>query len=217
MPPRKADSLTDVIAKLKTHLQNSTNDLDASELYPYGRVTAAEARAQEKVKHEAAVVILLAPIQERLSALFIKRSAHGIHGRQIAFPGGKRDEGESFETTAIRELYEETGILISQENIVSRLNEVFIVPSLFVVQPYVAIIETTPTVTPNLEEIDAVFWSDIATIQKTKARLCKVISSVGNHEIKVHGFMMNNEIIWGATAIILEDFKNRVRKISSAL
>ncbi|MFM7105983.1 MAG: NUDIX hydrolase, partial [Flavobacteriales bacterium] len=154
-----SDPVMVAIEKLRQHLDtHPSEDNVASELYPYGRVTVAQAREKNQVQHEAAVIILIAPNQNRLSALFIKRNAHGIHGRQIAFPGGKRDFGESFEITAIRELQEETGIQISEKNLACTLSDVYIVPSQFVVRPFVAILEESPIITPNLDEIDATFW-----------------------------------------------------------
>jgi 8-oxo-dGTP pyrophosphatase MutT (NUDIX family) len=47
----------------------------------------------------------------RLVLILIRRSAHGIHGGQIAFPGGKRDAHDaSLRDTALREANEEIGL-----------------------------------------------------------------------------------------------------------
>ena len=58
---------------------------------------------------------VLAPIYRdadgRLRLVFIRRSPFGVHGGQIAFPGGRREpEDPDLLTTALREAEEEIGL-----------------------------------------------------------------------------------------------------------
>jgi 8-oxo-dGTP pyrophosphatase MutT (NUDIX family) len=58
---------------------------------------------------------VLAPVyrdpQGRLGLVFIRRSPFGVHGGQIAFPGGRREpEDPDLLTTALREAEEEIGL-----------------------------------------------------------------------------------------------------------
>jgi 8-oxo-dGTP pyrophosphatase MutT (NUDIX family) len=210
MSSRTSYSVARLTQKIKENLCSTKFISQPSELFPYGRITVAEAKTQGLVKHEAAVSILISPVEERLCILFIKRSAFGVHGGQIAFPGGRKDMGENFEITAIRELREETGVSINESQLICPLEPVFIVPSQFVVQPYVAIIEQPPVITPNREEVDSAFWIDIEDILNAKPSPQIVVVNGGSKEIAVKAFALNNEIIWGATAIILDDFRNRM-------
>ena len=58
------------------------------------------------------------------------------HAGQWAFPGGRMDEGESPESTALRELQEEVGLDIGPEQIVGRLDD-YTTRSGFVITPVV--------------------------------------------------------------------------------
>jgi 8-oxo-dGTP pyrophosphatase MutT (NUDIX family) len=211
MSEHKADYIPQLIEKLKYPRPQTSSVSSDSDLYPYGRVTADEARASGQVKHEAAVTLLLSPFNDRWMALFIKRNSYGIHGGQIALPGGKRDEGESFERTALRELQEETGVKINPKNLICRLNEIFIIPSQFVVQPFVAFTDHTPCLTPNHQEIEKAFWIDLEDILSAEILPHKVTPSGGTDLISVNAYKLNDEFIWGATAIMLEDFRKRLR------
>lgn len=55
--------------------------------------------------------LFLSPIDGELRVVLTKRSSKlRTHAGQVAFPGGKRDAGESDEQTALREAHEEVGL-----------------------------------------------------------------------------------------------------------
>ena len=63
----------------------------------------------------------------------------------MAFPGGKKDEGdESLLHTALRELNEEVGLSLPTEKKYFRLNEIFIPPSRMLVQPFATVLNEMP-------------------------------------------------------------------------
>ena len=62
------------------------------------------------------------------------------HAGQIAFPGGKREEGESALDAALRETQEEIGILAKDINVIGRLPS-FNAASNYRITPFVGIID----------------------------------------------------------------------------
>jgi 8-oxo-dGTP pyrophosphatase MutT (NUDIX family) len=57
-----------------------------------------------------------------LRLVFIRRSPHGIHGGQIAFPGGRREPQDvDLLATALREAEEEVGLDPAQVEVLSQL------------------------------------------------------------------------------------------------
>src|SRR6266567_3218920 len=77
-----------------------------------------------------------------LHIVMILRLPGGVHGGQIAFPGGKHDpEDETMLDTAIRELREELGLLIDRADVLAELPVVETRTTGYRVFPYLARIE----------------------------------------------------------------------------
>jgi 8-oxo-dGTP pyrophosphatase MutT (NUDIX family) len=57
-----------------------------------------------------------------LRIVMILRKPGGVHGGQVAFPGGKRDpEDETMLDTALREVREELGLVVRKEDVLAEL------------------------------------------------------------------------------------------------
>jgi 8-oxo-dGTP pyrophosphatase MutT (NUDIX family) len=57
-----------------------------------------------------------------LHIVMILRNHGGVHGGQIAFPGGKRDpEDETMLDTALREVREELGLIVPKQDVLAEL------------------------------------------------------------------------------------------------
>lgn len=72
---------------------------------------------------DAAVLIPIYRSQDgELHIVMILRNPGGVHGRQIAFPGGKHDpEDETMLDTALREVREELGLIVTKEDLLAEL------------------------------------------------------------------------------------------------
>ena len=72
------------------------------------------------------------------AALILTRRSSALrnHAGQWALPGGRIDEGESPEDTALRELQEEVGLTVSRASVMGRLDD-FLTRSGFVITPVV--------------------------------------------------------------------------------
>ena len=72
---------------------------------------------------DAAVLIPVYRSQDgELHIVMILRNPGGVHGGQIAFPGGKRDpEDETMLDTALREVREELGLMVERNDVLAEL------------------------------------------------------------------------------------------------
>jgi 8-oxo-dGTP pyrophosphatase MutT (NUDIX family) len=72
---------------------------------------------------DAAVLIPVYRSQDgQLHIVMILRNPGGVHGGQIAFPGGKRDpQDETMLDTALREVREELGLTVSKDDVLAEL------------------------------------------------------------------------------------------------
>lgn len=72
---------------------------------------------------DAAVLIPVYRSQDgHLHIVMILRNPGGVHGGQIAFPGGKHDpEDETMLDTALREVREELGLAVANEDVLAEL------------------------------------------------------------------------------------------------
>ena len=144
------------------------------------------------------------------SILLIERSEYeGTHSKQIAFPGGKVDpEDKSFEHTARRESFEEVEIPFDSGTFIGKLTEVNIPVSKFNVMPYVFYHETLPPLKKNEREVNEILSITITELVDESNR--KTTSIKVNDELtmpNVPCFIMQEKIIWGATALILNELK----------
>lgn len=144
------------------------------------------------------------------SILLIERSEYeGTHSKQIAFPGGKVDpEDKSFEHTARRESFEEVEIPFDSGTFIGKLTEVNIPVSKFNVMPFVFFHETLPPLKKNEREVNEILSISITELGDESNR--KTTSIKVNDELtmpNVPCFVIQEKIIWGATALILNELK----------
>jgi 8-oxo-dGTP pyrophosphatase MutT (NUDIX family) len=82
-----------------------------------------EAEGKEVSMIDAAVLIPVYRSQDgELHIVMILRNPGGVHGGQIAFPGGKHDpEDETMLDTALREVREELGLIVERNDVLAEL------------------------------------------------------------------------------------------------
>jgi 8-oxo-dGTP pyrophosphatase MutT (NUDIX family) len=157
----------------------------------------------------SAVIVLLYPNQNKETCiLLIERSTYeGHHSGQIALPGGKREPADvDLQATALREFFEETGSS-DTPNVIGKLSEVYIPVSKFIVQPYVAFLNKRPDFFINdLEVYKLIEWElhDLLEQQTTDTTTI----TVGNKNIVTPYYMVEDKILWGATAMIINELKH---------
>lgn len=164
-----------------------------------------------KAAREAGVLIILFEKSSgSFHIVFIRRNTsheQDKHSGQIGFPGGKNEpEDKDLMYTAMREAEEEVGIDLSQVDVLGPLTPLYITVSKYLVHPFVAYSWTEPKLTRQESEVEEVlqlplseFRSPLA-IQETKILLSPGITL--NH---VPCFRVKGHVIWGATAMIMNE------------
>ncbi len=155
-----------------------------------------------------AVLILLYPNKEEINTVLIHRNTYkGVHSDQMAFPGGKYEQNDhSLSITALREANEEIGVPISEVEIIGALTKIFIPPSNFEVQPFVGYIKYKPQFIAQEREVKAIVEIPIKEFLNSQ-NIKKTDICINNYILyDVPCWEIENNIIWGATAMILSEF-----------
>lgn len=154
----------------------------------------------------AAVIILLFPSEDSWR-FFLTERTHGVehHQGQISLPGGAWEKDESLEQAAIREMQEEMGISKAPE-IIGRLSQQHIPVSGFEVSPFIGWLPERPDIDPHDLEVAHVhevsFTEFLAPeCHKWEKRTFRSI------EIDVPYYELDGVKVWGATAMILSEFR----------
>ena len=158
---------------------------------------------------QSAVCLLLFPKEERIHVVYIQRAQHpnDKHSGQISFPGGaKEDTDTDLQATAIRELAEETGILLPESNILGPLSPIYIPVSNFEVQPFMAYLTERPSVLKQESEVAEIFSVELAHMMR-KEILYKDMEVRGWRIKNTPFFDINGKTLWGATAMITNEMR----------
>lgn len=156
---------------------------------------------------EAAVLLLLYKDEKDLRMVFIKRNEYrGPHSGQVSFPGGMKEEYDNdYQSTALRETEEETGVAASEIEILGALTPLFIPVSNFCVHPFVGWIDFVPDFMPDGFEVQYLICPDIQTVIDLKNRKTGNFNR-GGSTVTTPYIDVNGEMIWGATAMMLSEF-----------
>jgi 8-oxo-dGTP pyrophosphatase MutT (NUDIX family) len=158
---------------------------------------------------KAAVLVALYVQDDELSAVFTKRRDDlRRHAGEISFPGGRRDEGDrDLAATALREAEEEIGLPSDAVEIVGALQPTPTIVTGYAVYPFVALIEPGRVWTLSPREVDAVLELPLSALQAGYARRRLVRRGL---PIRTDTYVVDGNLIWGATARILSDLFDRI-------
>lgn len=125
------------------------------------------------------------------------------HAGQIAFPGGQIEPGETPLQAALRETREEIGIVPGDIEVLGSLSELFIDVSGFIIHPFVGWLKVTPRFVINKAEVDKILRFPLL---KYKNSLGETELVTASGRLKVPCLHFEDEIIWGASSMILSEF-----------
>src|SRR5690606_15561515 len=156
----------------------------------------------------AAVLILIYEEEGILKFPVIHRNTYaGVHSNQIGFPGGKVEEMDlNLAHTAMRECHEEINADPDNIEILGELTELFIPPSNFLVYPFMGLYHNIPKFKPCDYEVKQILPITLENFLLDPQKSNLVLNHHGE-SYNVPAFNLSNNMkVWGATAMMLNEF-----------
>ena len=153
--------------------------------------------------------VLIIIFQDSPKILMIKKPVTmKHHGGEIAFPGGKiSNEDDDLLDTAIRETFEETGIIVKREDVIGQLKPVTTLNSGFTILPFICVLDKVKNLTPN-SEVDEFLEIPLMPFLQT---LADDSDSEHNSIQEMHTFTFEKHLIWGASARMLKHIITKLK------
>jgi 8-oxo-dGTP pyrophosphatase MutT (NUDIX family) len=205
---------SDFIASLKLEIQKGLPGTDVQwQMASSDRFVKDFPRFPGKDARDASVLILLYPHNGSIYTVFMQRPDYnGVHGGQISFPGGKKEsDDENTIQTAIREAWEETGVNPSIVNIIGTLTPLFIPVSNMLVTPVIGWTNGKPSFKHKPEEVLFLIEADVKKLLDPSIVKFKPFE-IRDEILDIKYYDYEGNTIWGATAMILHELLNLIRK-----
>jgi 8-oxo-dGTP pyrophosphatase MutT (NUDIX family) len=204
------------IEKLSIRLQKSLPGLDAhNKMASESRLKLKMPSPNERTR-ESAVLILFYPSKNKIFAPLILRPQYdGVHGGQMAFPGGRAEkEDENLIRTAMREAQEEIGVRLTDIKVIGQLTKLYIPPSNFFVQPVVGYMNHKPEFYPDAREVDKVIEIALEEIINPEIIGRKMLN-VRGVEIDAPFYQIQEHTVWGATAMMIAELLTVIQELDN--
>lgn len=175
------------------------------------QASAIEVRASV----QAAVLVPLYVKRGALHAVFTERH-HDLprHAGEISFPGGRRDpEDADLIVTALRETHEEVGLPPESVDVLGALEPIPTVVTGYAIYPFVGIVPGSFRWTPSDSEVAAVIDLPLPAVAAGYGRRRLVRRGAAIH---TDTYVVDDHMIWGATARIVSDLLDRAGALISA-
>lgn len=149
----------------------------------------------------AAVLIPVLLDPEGVELVYTVRKAHlNDHAGQISFPGGGLEAGDSsLLDCALREAEEEIDLSRELVEVIGELEEMYIPPSNFRVNPYVGLLPHEAEFALDPREVEEVFTARLGDLLSPDT-FQKVIWNRDGRDYEVPIFAVEGYEVWGATA-----------------
>lgn len=156
----------------------------------------------------AAVLVAITDRPEPGLILTIRRDDLRTHAGQVAFPGGRIDEGESAQEAALREAHEELGLDPNEVAILGEADEYYTVTG-YGVKPVVGLIPPDLEFTPSPAEVAGWFEAplDFVLDPINQQRMSAEFRGRVRHYYQID---WQDRRIWGATAAMLVNLTRRL-------
>jgi 8-oxo-dGTP pyrophosphatase MutT (NUDIX family) len=172
-------------------------------------VASATGQAVELPGHGRAAIlvpVLEAPTGPAL--LFtVRAAALARHAGQVSFPGGRVESGESVVAAALREAYEEVGLVVDADDVFGVLDD-RTSPFALVATPVLARVRWPVELRLDPGEVAEAFTLSLASL-----RAAPVVRETRVHEgvvRELHRYEVDGRCVWGLTGNVVKDLLDRL-------
>ncbi len=193
------------------------NDLPGEESHQKMRVIydqSIELPFSEINSIPAAVLILLYLADNEIYFFLTKRTDELKHHKgQISFPGGTQEGNEKLIDTALRETQEEIGINKTSISIIGTITPLFVPVTGFMIYPFIGYSLNKLDPKPDPVEVATIFSVNISDLLNKENRTTEQ-RNIRGYDVQVPYFKLNDYQVWGATSMILSEFRDLIKSIN---
>lgn len=181
------------------------------------KVRIKDIKIPDNARKSAVLVLLYPDKNSNILLPMQERTAYkGVHSRQIGLPGGGVEQVDAdYEDTALRETEEEIGVGRQEIKLLGRLSKIYIPPSNYLVQPVVGIASKRPNFEIDPTEVKSLLEAPIQSFTGDSAIQKGMVKGRNEEEFEVPCFRVHGHIVWGATAMIMSEFREIMSEVIS--
>jgi len=157
----------------------------------------------------AAVMVAVTDRPEPGVILTVRREDMRTHAGQVAFPGGRIDDGEDAVAAALREAWEEIGLDPAEAEVVGEIDPYRTVTG-FIVTPVLAVVMPDQALSPHEHEVADWFEAPLRFVLDPGNQQLKSALFQGR-ERHYYEIVWNHRRIWGATAAMIVNLSRRLQ------
>jgi len=162
----------------------------------------------------AAVLILLYLADNEIYFFLTKRTDDLKHHKgQISLPGGTQEGNEKLIDTALRETQEEIGINKTSISIIGTITPLFVPVTGFMIYPFIGYSLNKLDPKPDPVEVATIFSVNISDLLNKENRTTEQ-RNIRGYDVQVPYFKLNDYQVWGATSMILSEFRDLIKSIN---
>lgn len=172
-------------------------------IYPFLRKELILPTQENQFKFASVMLIIHFTMGDPHILLIKRTKLVKNHAGEISFPGGNFTPMDvNMLQTAIREIEEELGLKINKEQVIGSLNAERTLTSRYVIYPYVTLLEKIPKIVVPNYEVEKIIDAPLISLLKSRESDIKHQQEYSISQLPK--FTYNNEVVWGATARILD-------------
>lgn len=161
----------------------------------------------------AVLVALFLEAGELRVVLTERRGDLRRHAGEISFPGGRRDRTDpDLRFTALREAHEEIGLPAAAVDVVGALQPTPTIATGYAIYPFVGLIDAGRAWTLSPREVAEVLELRLTDVRAGYARRRLIRRGL---PIRTDTYLVQDKLIWGATARILADLLERIGALAA--